>query len=42
MVHYAGELFHGVRSLTFGVDLMKFQLMGILEVLNFYCSFNTN
>jgi heparan-alpha-glucosaminide N-acetyltransferase len=27
-----GGFFHGVRSLTFGVDITKIRLMGILQV----------
>jgi len=30
--HYAGGFFHGVRSLTFGIDLQEIRLMGILQV----------
>jgi hypothetical protein len=32
LLHYAGGFFHGVRSLTFGVDLQEIRLMGILQV----------
>jgi hypothetical protein len=32
LVLYAGGFFHGVHSLTFGVDLTKIRLMGILQV----------
>jgi hypothetical protein len=31
-LHYTGGFFHGVRSLTFGVDLQEIRLMGILQV----------
>lgn len=29
---YAGGFFHGVRSLTFGVNITEIRLMGILQV----------
>jgi heparan-alpha-glucosaminide N-acetyltransferase len=32
LLYYAGGFFHGVRSLTFGIDMEKIRLMGILQV----------
>ena len=32
LLRYAGGFFHGVRSLTFGIDLQEIRLMGILQV----------
>jgi hypothetical protein len=32
LLHRAGGFFHGVRSLTFGVDLQEIRIMGILQV----------
>jgi heparan-alpha-glucosaminide N-acetyltransferase len=39
LMRYAGGFFHGVRSLTFGVDLQQIRLMGILQVDIMACVF---
>lgn len=32
----SGGYFHGINSLTFGVDIQKIRLFGVLQVLVYY------
>jgi hypothetical protein len=32
LLHHVCGFFHGIRSLTFGIDLQEIRLMGIMQV----------